>query len=161
MRRPRIIVNRRAGPWTPNKDWPEDYWEDLLDRMAGQFSVIEIGASPQHPGVRRRDQYLDLRGKTGLEELLAAIAAGDLHVGPESGPVHIAAAMGTPAVVIYGGYIHPVCTGYPGNINLYSSVECAMLAAHALPLQQEMPDLDQAGPRRNRRKSALEIEDGK
>jgi ADP-heptose:LPS heptosyltransferase len=38
--------------------------------------------------------------------------------------MHIAAAVQTPAVVIYGGYIDPVCTGYPGNINLYSPVEC-------------------------------------
>jgi hypothetical protein len=27
--------------------------------------------------------------------------------------------------VIYGGYIDPVSTGYPGNIDLYSAVECS------------------------------------
>ncbi len=56
---------------------------------------------------------------------MAAIGAADLHIGPVSGPVHIAAAVGTPAVVIYGGYEHPVCSGYAGNINLYSPVHCA------------------------------------
>ena len=133
MRRPRIIVNRRAGPWTPNKDWPDEYWGDLLDRLTARFSVIEIGASAQDRGVQPGDHYLDLRGKTGLEELVAAIGAADLHVGPISGPVHIAAALGTPAVVIYGGYEHPVCTAYPGNINLYSPVHCdrAGCARHA------------------------------
>ena len=34
---------------------------------------------------------------------MAAIAAADLHVGPESGPVHLAAALDVPAVVIFGG----------------------------------------------------------
>jgi len=124
MRRPRIIVNRRAGA-TPNKDWPDEYWGDLLDRLTGRFSVIEIGASAQDRGVQPDDHYLDLRGKTSLEELVAAIGAADVHVGPISGPVHIAAALGTPAIVILGGYEHPVCTAYPGNINLYSPVRCA------------------------------------
>ena len=76
MRRPRIIVNRRAGPWTPNKDWPDEYWGDLLDRLTARFSVIEIGASAQDRGVQPGDHYLDLRGKTGLEELVAAIWGG-------------------------------------------------------------------------------------
>ena len=41
----------------------------------------------------------------------------------DTGPMHIAGAVGVPAVVIYGGYIHPVSTEYPGNINFYSPVE--------------------------------------
>jgi ADP-heptose:LPS heptosyltransferase len=56
---------------------------------------------------------------------VAAIAAADLLVVPDSGPMHIAAAVGTPSVVIYGGYTDPECTGYAGNINLYSPVPCA------------------------------------
>jgi Glycosyltransferase family 9 (heptosyltransferase) len=77
------------------------------------------------PASRPAGSYLDLRGQTTLPELVAAIAAADLIIALDTGPMHIAAAVGTPAVVIYGGYIDPVCTGYPGNINLYSAVECA------------------------------------
>jgi ADP-heptose:LPS heptosyltransferase len=66
-----------------------------------------------------------LRSQTTLQELIAAIAAADLHVAPITGSVHIAAAVGVPTVVIYGGYEPPVCTDYPGNIGLYSPVECA------------------------------------
>ena len=60
-----------------------------------------------------------------LEALAAATAAADLHVGPDSGPMHLAAAFDVPAVVIFGGYIEPSCTSYPGNIDLYSPVPCA------------------------------------
>jgi ADP-heptose:LPS heptosyltransferase len=56
---------------------------------------------------------------------VAAVAAADVHIGPVSGPVHIAAAVGTPSVVIYGGYEHPVCSSYERNVNLYSAVECS------------------------------------
>ncbi len=56
---------------------------------------------------------------------LAAVAAGDIQVGPDSGPVHVAAAAGKPSVVIYGGYIHPDCVGYPGNVNLFTALPCS------------------------------------
>jgi ADP-heptose:LPS heptosyltransferase len=122
--RPWVIVNRRAGPWTPNKDWPDDLWEELIDRLAASWTVVETGSQPldHRP---RPGWYVDLTGHLTLAEFAAAIAAGDIHVGPISGGVHIAAASRVPSVVIYGGYEHPVGTTYPGNINLYSPVPCA------------------------------------
>ncbi len=49
LRKPRIIVNRRAGPWTPNKEWPDEYWENLLDRFTARFSVVEIARQFMDP----------------------------------------------------------------------------------------------------------------
>jgi ADP-heptose:LPS heptosyltransferase len=46
-------------------------------------------------------------------------------VGPVSGPSHIAAAVGIPAVVIIGGYEHPKNTSYDRHTNLYTAVRCA------------------------------------
>ena len=123
--RPVIAATRVAGGWTPNKDWPNEYWDDLVARLAAQATIIDVGIKPVDASVRPSGSYLDLRGQTTLPELVAAIAAADLFIAPDTGPMHIAAAVQTPAVVIYGGYIDPVCTGYPGNINLYSPVECA------------------------------------
>ena len=73
----------------------------------------------------RHPHYVDLSGKLPLGHFLAAVAAGDIHVGPVSGPVHVAAAAGKPSVVIYGGYEHPDCSSYPGNINLYTALSCS------------------------------------
>jgi ADP-heptose:LPS heptosyltransferase len=123
--RPWIVVNRRASRWTPNKDWPDEFWVELIDRLASQGTVIEVGADTTSLPARSGGSYVDLRGQTTLPELIAAIAACDLLVGPITGTVHIAAAMGVPSVVIYGGYEHPDGSSYPGNINLYSPVECA------------------------------------
>jgi ADP-heptose:LPS heptosyltransferase len=120
--RPWIIINRKAGPWTPNKDWPGSLWDELVDRLRKVCTVIEIGARDD---ATCSNASIDLRGATTRLEMVAAIAASDLHVGPISGPVHIAAAMGTPSVVIYGGYEHPSCSRYPGNVNLYSAVHCS------------------------------------
>jgi ADP-heptose:LPS heptosyltransferase len=123
--RPFVIVTRRASAFTPNKDWPDASWDDLLARLAARATVIEVGGSLSEPTVVPAGNYLDLRGQTTPLELVAAIAVADLHVAPITGTVHIAAAMGIPTVVIYGGYEPPVCTDYPGNISLYSPVACA------------------------------------
>jgi ADP-heptose:LPS heptosyltransferase len=123
--RPWILVVRRAGSYTPNKDWPDEYWETLIDRLLTGCTVIDAGATSGDRRPRFEPNYIDLVGRTALPQLIAAIAAADLLVAPETGPMHIAAAVETPAVVIFGGYIHPVSSGYPENINLYSPVPCA------------------------------------
>jgi ADP-heptose:LPS heptosyltransferase len=116
--RPTVLINRHASGWTPNMTWPEHYWDELTDQLSRRATVIQIGVGE---GKLHRGVAVDLRG-TGIRELVASIAAGDLHVGPVSGPTHIAAAVGTPAVAIFGGYQHPCNTGYRGHINLYSPV---------------------------------------
>ena len=50
----------------------------------------------------------------------AVLARAAAYVGPEGGLHHACAAVGTPAVVIFGGYISPKVTGYPGHVNLFS-----------------------------------------
>jgi ADP-heptose:LPS heptosyltransferase len=123
--RPFIVVTRCASAFTPNKDWPDALWDDLLARLTARATVIEVGGRLSEASVVPAGSYLDLRGQTTLPELVALITAADLHIAPVTGTVHIAAAVGVPTVVIYGGYEPPVCTEYPGNIGLYSPVECA------------------------------------
>jgi ADP-heptose:LPS heptosyltransferase len=122
--RPYIIIQRRAGPWTPNKNWPDEYWEKLVPALLKSGSVIEIGAPAVEALVA--PNFIDLRGKTNISELIAAIKAADMLVGPVSGPMHIAAAVGTPAVVILGGYeLAENAATYPGNQVFYTPIECS------------------------------------
>jgi ADP-heptose:LPS heptosyltransferase len=46
--------------------------------------------------------YLDLAGRTGLHELVALFERCAVAFGPDSGPMHIAAAVGCPVVSIWG-----------------------------------------------------------
>jgi hypothetical protein len=122
--RPHIVVQRRASRWTPNKDWPEEYWVELVNNLSRRTGVIEIGNEISKRKVSLKN-YIDLRDRTSLEELVAVIAAADVFVGPISGPVHIAAAADVPAVVIIGGYEHPKNTSYMEHVNLYTALSCA------------------------------------
>jgi ADP-heptose:LPS heptosyltransferase len=123
--KPHVVILRRASAWTPNKDWPDESWNVVVKEISRMGTAIEIGgiagASPDGPL-----SYLDLREKTSLQQLAALISVADLYAGPVSGPMHIAAATGIPAVVIYGGYESPTgISGYPQHVSLYSPLPCA------------------------------------
>ena len=122
--RPHIVVQRKAGPWTPNKNWPDASWETLLQSLTKTSTIIEIGSENDQPA-SNLPNYIDLRGKTSLQKLVACIAAADILIAPISGPVHLAAAVRTPAVVILGGYELPENTAYPGNKILYTPIHCS------------------------------------
>jgi ADP-heptose:LPS heptosyltransferase len=122
---PRIVINRHASSWTPNKDWMTDYWVDLINRLVGEFEVVDIGTASSQEIDISNERYVDLRGRTNLSQMVTLIARSDLHIGPVSGPVHIAAATDVPCVVIYGGYEHPNCSSYRWNTNLYTALPCS------------------------------------
>jgi heptosyltransferase-2 len=56
--------------------------------------------------------FLDLTGKTGVRDLCASIAGCDLLITNDSGPMHIAYAVGTPVLAIFGSTA-PELTGAP------------------------------------------------
>jgi ADP-heptose:LPS heptosyltransferase len=120
--RPWVMVNRKS---THNKNWMGEHWDRLIASLLNRYTIIEIGEGRDRRDPSRHPHYVDLTGKLPLDRFLAAVAAADLHVGPVSGPVHVAAAAGKPSVVIYGGYEHPDCSSYPGNINLYTALPCS------------------------------------
>jgi len=99
--------------------------------LACDATLIEIGHKDAAAGRIVGRNYVDLRDKTSLEELAAVVAASDLYVGPVSGPMHIAVAVGTPSVTICGGYESP--RGYEHtagvksttNVFLSSNLPCS------------------------------------
>jgi ADP-heptose:LPS heptosyltransferase len=122
--KPWILIYRKAGPWTPNKDWSHESWEHLIPHLLELGTVFEIGMG-QSISQLTRPNYVNLVGKTSRQEMMAAIASASLTLGPISGPAHIAAAARVPSVVIYGGYESPICSSYPRNINLSSKMSCS------------------------------------
>jgi ADP-heptose:LPS heptosyltransferase len=121
--RPWVIVNRKSAD-CPNRNWMNAHWDRLIASLLNRYTVIETGARGDGCDPVQHPHYVDL-SRTPLDRFLAAVAAGDIHVGPDSGPVHVAAAAGKPSVVIFGGFSHPDGVDYPGNINLYTALPCS------------------------------------
>jgi ADP-heptose:LPS heptosyltransferase len=124
--RPHVVVVRRASSQrTSNRNWPDAAWDTLIPRLCRRATVIELGEADQTDIPAASTSHIDLRGRTSLDDLVAAIAAADLYVGPMSGPAHIAEAAGTCGVVIYGGYEPPAYTACPGRVPLATRPPCS------------------------------------
>lgn len=107
----RVIVqpHLKAGA-SPNKQWGWINWNKLawLAREKLGVTVTQIGSGTV-PVIDGAEHI----GTAGMRLAAAMIARARAVVASEGGLHHVAAAVGTPAVVIYGGYISPAVTGYP------------------------------------------------
>lgn len=112
---------RGARYASPTKEWPQDRWQQLIARLDRDFRLVQLG-TPQDPPLAVAE---DRRGRTTLREAAELLAQASLFLGLESGLQHVASAVETPAVIIYGGRSRPHETGYASNRNLTRSPECA------------------------------------
>ena len=104
-----VAVHVSAG--TPAKQWPVEHWRTLVGRLVVEhrLEVVLVGGQPDRiisrsilaghawPGVT------DWTGRTSVVELAALLAEAQVVVGPDSGPVHLAASVGRPVVVLASG----------------------------------------------------------
>jgi heptosyltransferase-3 len=90
-------------------DWEDSNWaalfEKLSSRYTGKFALVLTGAESERS---RNDSLLAAWQGPGLNlcgntprEAAALIKNAALYLGPDSGPMHIAAAVGTPCVSIF------------------------------------------------------------
>ena len=101
-----VILNPGAG--RADKRWPEDRFRLLAERLgedAGVFVLVVWGpgeeASARHiaPGGAHRAVC---GPPTDLDELVAFLRRASVLVAADTGPLHLAAALGTPCVGLYG-----------------------------------------------------------
>jgi lipopolysaccharide heptosyltransferase II len=131
-RRPLVALHAGAQNGQA-KRWPAASWAALADRLTAELGaqVILTGApgdAPLAAAIRRRARrpVHDLAGQTSLPELVAVLARCDLVVSGDSGPLHIACAVGTPVVGLYGP-TDPTISGplAPAAIVLRRAIWCA------------------------------------
>jgi lipopolysaccharide heptosyltransferase I len=106
------------------KLWPIERFAQMADKIADKFglSIVAIGSEAERPYVGRlaasaKARIANLAGKTTLRELTALLKGAALVVGNDTGPGHIAAALGVPLVMIFG----PV---NPARLCPYNRPEC-------------------------------------
>jgi len=96
------------------KVWPFSYWRRVVDFAVGQgWSVGLVGSPPaaQQEAYNAGDgeeallastAVVDLRGRTSLMQLAGAAQRAKAVISVDAGPLHIAAAVGTPTLAIVG-----------------------------------------------------------
>jgi len=136
----KIVGLNTGGSW-PIKRWPAEKFASLADRLINNnFFVVFLGSKSDRPRVDQiissmKSKALIATSKTSLKELVALESLCDLVISNDSGPVHVAAAVGTPTITIFG----------PSDDNKYrplgdkhkivkNEIECRPCGEHECPL---------------------------
>jgi heptosyltransferase-2 len=106
---PWIVLNPSASDVT--KMWPAERFGALVTKLGTDrpFVFFAIGTAGDEPLLEKLKQHtpvpvIDLCGSLSLGMLGALLKKASLLVSNDSGPVHIATAVGTPVVSIFGRY---------------------------------------------------------
>ena len=98
---PLVLVH--CGARIPVRRWPESYFADLLGRMKGHFSVrIALVPDPDGYGTSLEGLVDEFVPATNLGGLVALMCRARLMVCNDSGPMHIAAALGVETLSLFG-----------------------------------------------------------
>ncbi|MCK8824296.1 lipopolysaccharide heptosyltransferase II [Fuchsiella alkaliacetigena] len=104
----KLVALNTGGSWA-TKRWTKQKFAELGDRLAEEYScqVLFLGG----PGdVERVEEIVEMMetkpviavGETTIKELAALTSKCELVISGDTGPVHVAAGVGTPVVTLFG-----------------------------------------------------------
>ncbi|MEO5335473.1 MAG: glycosyltransferase family 9 protein [Magnetospirillum sp. WYHS-4] len=118
---PYVVVN--PGSNAPGRRWPVDNYLKLADRLhAMGFRIVVVGTSGEKADVERLKAFaetsgvIDLIGQTTMDELMDLLKHAALVLTNDSGPAHLAVALGVRTLVVVGGGHFGCFFPYPEGI---------------------------------------------
>jgi len=128
-----ICVN--PGTLRTNKLWQNPKWALLSDRLIEEFNacILFTGSSNEKSlvndiinSVRNKNKTINLAGETSLLQLAALTKKCKLLIGTDTGPLHIARAVETPLIGLYGS-TNPYIWGYNEDKfrSIYKKLDCS------------------------------------
>ncbi len=148
MGRPLVAIHP-AARWT-TKRWPEDRFAALAAALVDRYdaAVAFTGSGADRASVdrsvrRMRHPAVNLAGRTGLLELAAVFERARGVIATDTGPMHLAAAMDTPVVALFGPTA-PWRTGPfgPGHRVVRAGLPCGPCFRRRCPLGPETACMD-------------------
>jgi heptosyltransferase II len=119
-RRP-VIGMAPGAAYGPAKRWFPERFAAMADRLSEKYScpVLLFGSAGDRTSTEAvqaaaKIAFIDIAGRTSLNEAIAMIARCDLFVTNDSGLMHVAGALGVPTVAIFGS-TNPVTTSPMGE----------------------------------------------
>ncbi|HLX59537.1 MAG TPA: glycosyltransferase family 9 protein [Ktedonobacteraceae bacterium] len=105
----RPLIGLHSGARPPARRWPTAYFASVADELVRLFGaqIILTGGTDETEIVHSTEeqmttQPINLAGKTSLGGLAALINKLDLFISNDTGPAHLAYAVGTPSITIFG-----------------------------------------------------------
>ncbi len=109
-----FVVGLFPGGKHGHKRWPVEKFASVCERLATEsnlgFLVLgELREKPLADSLQSlcRVPLINLVGQTSLLETAEILRRCDLYIGNDSGPAHLAAAMGTPCVTLFSSILFP------------------------------------------------------
>lgn len=103
------IVCIHPGSGAASKIWPADKWMQVADQIAALFgtAIVFTGTASEAALVNEiaagmEAETICIAGETSVGQLAALYARSRAVLGPDSGALHLAAAVGTPTVTLFG-----------------------------------------------------------
>jgi ADP-heptose:LPS heptosyltransferase len=106
LRLPPLFAVFHCTSNTAEKDWPRDQWEKLARHVTAEHGceIVEVGLQPtlNDSGLA---SYVNATGTLSILETAEVIRRGKIFIGVDSGPAHLANAVGTYGIVLLGSYL--------------------------------------------------------
>jgi ADP-heptose:LPS heptosyltransferase len=106
---------------SPNKVWGWSRYQAVAVALADRIALVQLGDAPAVPAERLAGARVI--STPSFRTACAVLMLADFYIGPEGGLHHAAAALGVPAIVLFGGFISPEQTGYAEHVNLFTGGE--------------------------------------
>ena len=119
-KRPYALLVVGGAPHRPDKRWPADAFADIGTRLSARgIRPVLIGTDADGEalaGVRAAlANALDLSGKTDFAQLATLARSAAIAIGNDTGPMHLIAAAGAPALVLFSGASDPALSAPRGK----------------------------------------------
>jgi lipopolysaccharide heptosyltransferase II len=106
---PIVGINIRASSRWLSKNWPPSFIVELCDRLAKEHNTRVVLTGSKEDAVFAKSIAAEAKStplvaadKTTIMELAALMKRFRVYVTPDSAPMHIAAAVGTPSIALFG-----------------------------------------------------------
>jgi heptosyltransferase-2 len=131
-----LIVLVPGGAFGPSKCWPAERFAETADRLAREFGATVVVSVASNAFERQIAQEICARAQTpvlnlaerpvSLGELKALLAEADLVIANDTGPRHIAIALGRKVITLFGPN-DPAWTqtGYANEVQIVGEAPCA------------------------------------
>jgi heptosyltransferase-2 len=149
-----LKVNARLGlvalgpgaTYGPAKRWPLNYWKQLIEKMleSGKETLLVLGGPEEKEymedlwkglSAQHAPRLVSLVGKTSPLILAGVLDQCKLLITNDTGPMHVAAAVGTPTVALFGStsptWTRPFGLGHEV---IYKAVECSPCYQKTCPI---------------------------
>ena len=131
---PRPLVGIHPSGGRPVKQWPVERWREVAAQLQREraASIVITGSAADAELARSLANglpgpVLDTTGRFSVLESLALISELDLFLSPDTGPMHMACAVGTPSVSVFGpsDSVRDFSGALPRNVVVRRELWCA------------------------------------